>query len=81
MAGTLSTTGTWTTQATTFPAATGPNVPKLDSVNGEDFRSLPSEVDQMIKLVAAAYSTTYWAAAVWLRAQLTNAINRQVPTT
>lgn len=81
MAGTLSSSGTWTTQLTTFPAATGPNVPKLDSVNPEDLRSVPTEVDQMIKLVASAYSTGYWAAAVWLRAQLTNVCNRQAPVT
>ena len=79
MAATISSSGTWTTLATVLPLATGPSVPTLTNIDPNDTRTPISEVDQMIRLVAAGYNTNYWAACVLLQNQLTALQNGAVP--
>lgn len=79
MAATLSSTGTWTALTTPMPSRTTPNDPAIANISLTDFATPISEVGQIVKLVADGYNTDYWAAAAFLRAQLTSLMNGQVP--
>lgn len=83
MAGTLSSTGTWTALAGLVGMDARANVPSINNIDLEALKSIHGvvheELRQFVQLAADAYALTFWQAAAIVEILLKALMNSEGP--